>query len=91
MLYNLSKPVLDLNLQEIPDAPGVNILLANTLANSNKLNPLKAMGWALSLSKDGTIEIDDVDKKTLTDFIEANEQLPNLTKYAIIKALEKSE
>lgn len=90
MKYDLSSPLYALNGDIIPNSH-IGRLLAELLAGDNKLNPLKAMGWALSLSKDSFLEVDDVDKKIITEFVEKTEQLANIAKYGILKALETGE
>lgn len=85
--YDLSANLTDLTGAEIPDSI-MGKVLANQLAATTKLNAIKAMTWALSLFKDGTIEIDDVDKKELVGFINGEHcQLTNIAKFPILKAL----
>ncbi len=90
---NLNCPLADLDNQPLKDSDGKQILLAKPLANILKedcgnIDIMKAYDWALSLWKDGIIEVDNTDKKSLINFIKEKQGMTVIFKAQLIKKLE---
>lgn len=94
MQVDFNHPLVSLNGQNAIDETGnettVGKVLASVLANSNKGNPLKLMGWAKKMWNCEPINLDRADKKMLLDFVENEQSLSNLSKSAIIELIDKN-
>jgi hypothetical protein len=87
MKLNLDQQFL--NLTGAPLPVKMDDVLANMLAMATVGNPAKMMAWAVNLTNDGEIEIDKVDLKFISDFIERHIGVSNLAKSQLLDKLAK--
>lgn len=66
-------------------------VLSNRLAYTNKGESIKYYDWALAFWSGKTVTIDEADLEKLIKFVEDDEQLVNLSKAQLIKALKDSK
>lgn len=86
--YDFSTKIHQFNGNPIPEGTAATIF-AQILGMDNKVIPArKAIIWGTALEKDGALEIDDADKKTLISFIETTELVSNLVKGQLLRILE---
>lgn len=89
--YDFSKNIKLFNGTEIAQNGKIASILAQAIGQENgkHIPPRKAGIWGIDLEKNGILQIDDADKRTLINYIESPEcPLPNLTKYQILEVLE---
>jgi len=65
-------------------------VLAPIIAQSTKGDALKLFGWALSLYKKESLNLDQSDQNTMRDFIKNSEHLTILAKAQLLNTLDKS-
>jgi hypothetical protein len=85
-MTDLNKNALDLDGSEIS---GVNLakVVAQTLSQSPKGDPLKFWGWATKLHSGIELDLDDSDMEVFKNFIKESESLTVLAKAQILKSL----
>jgi hypothetical protein len=91
---NLTKPVNGLDGKAIKDGEEelkISKVLANALAQSNQLEPIKFFDWAVRLFNDGVLEVDDTDLELIVNFVKSNKGLSVLVSGQILKALKNKE
>ncbi len=85
MVLDLNKPIEDLDGKPM-EGPTLAKLLSERLANSNKGPAIKFLEWAITLRKEGKVNIDSSD---LTDhlkkFVEEEMSLTNLSKGRLLQ------
>lgn len=69
----------------------LNEIMATVLQMSSEGNPIKMNTWAINLYVKKELELDDADIQTLIDFFTQNNQVPNITKAAVIEILESAK
>ncbi len=84
---NLDKNIINLKGEPLQDK--LSDILANLLATSTVGKPAKMITWAVNLTNNGEIDINDDDIKFLVDLIEKDQRLVNLAKAQLIEELEK--
>ena len=89
--YNFSNPVCQFNGNPIPESKLANTFAQILGADNKTIPPRKALIWGTSLEKNGSLEIDDADKKTLISFVENTEIVGNLVKGQILSVLESPQ
>lgn len=99
MILDFNYEIKDVNGERISET--ANKTLANLLSDFTPgINTIKAVDWALKLTKDGVIEVDNSDSKDLKAFIEnstvglANGQrapISNIVKYHLLKVFDKED
>ena len=80
----LNWSIKDLTETEIPNAEA-NKLLANTLISEKKGDAVKLFDWALTLTKEGVITVDESDFNKIKDIIENSDTLAILSKAQFLK------
>lgn len=95
MQIDFNKPLVGLNGRNATDESGLETtigkIIASILANSNKGNPLKMMGWAKAMWNCEIINFDKADRKVLQEFVENAQELTNLTKNAVLELLDQKD
>lgn len=88
---NLSGKILNMKGEEFPTAQSLAELLGNALMGAAVKPPVstKYFSWALACGKDGIIEVDDIDKKTLIDFISESDGFNVLGRHRLLEAFDK--
>jgi hypothetical protein len=86
---NLDKSLL--NLKGEPMRDKLSDVLANILAMSTVGKPAKMITWAVNLTNDGEIEINDDDTKLIKKVIESDRFTINLAKAQLLEEIEKLE
>ena len=85
--FNFKLPFLGLDNQPVLDEKNKEViiseLLKNLLTSNSTDNFMKHVLWALSLEKDGFIEVDDVDRDYIKDLIKSNRSIVDLVKSLI--------
>lgn len=89
MKLNLDKSIL--NLKGEPMRDKLNDVLANILAMSTTGKPAKMITWAVNLTNNGEIEINDDDTKLIKKVIESDRFTINLAKAQLLEEIEKLE
>ncbi|OZV12363.1 hypothetical protein CIW83_09710 [Tissierella sp. P1] len=87
MKLNLDKNLINLNGS--PFNEKLSDILANILAMSTVGKPAKMMTWAVNLTNDGEIEIDDNEADFISELIENSPNIANIAKAQIINEIEK--
>lgn len=87
MKLNLDKNLINLNGS--PFNEKLSDILANILAMSTIGKPAKMMTWAVNLTNDGEIEIDDNEADFISELIENSPNIANIAKAQIINEIEK--
>lgn len=87
MKLNLDKNMLTLKGE--PTKEKLNDILANILATSTIGKPAKMITWAVNLTNNGEIEVDEEDIKLLKQAVETNTFTINLAKAQILEEIEK--
>jgi len=87
MILNLDRNLI--NLKGEPIAEKLSDILANLLAMSTVGKPAKMITWAVNLTNNGSIEIDNSEMKFICDLIENNQNIINLAKAQLLDELEK--
>lgn len=82
MKLNLNKNLMSLKGDPLPDK--LSDILANVLAMATTGKPAKMITWAVNLTNNGEIEIDEGDKKFLIGFIENSPRIVNLAKAQLL-------
>lgn len=87
---DLNFEIKDLDGKAIEEAPKASRIIANALLQGQNEDPVKAMDWALSLAKNGQLDLDNSDyekfKKTVNEF-----KLPVITKAPVVKAINEAK
>ena len=81
---NLNFAITDLDGKELIQA---NKLMANSLMGEKKGDSIKLFDWAMTLNKEGIIDVDASDLTKLKDITENSESLAILAKAQILKYL----
>ena len=89
MKLNLDKNVMD--LRGSPVAAKLSALLANALATATIGKPAKMITWAVNLTNNGEIEIDNNDAQFLRDFVEKCQTIANIAKFQILDEVERAQ
>ena len=93
MNYNFNVPVKNLAGELMKDENGKDLtagkILASTLVNQTKGDAIKYFSWGLDMYNCKVLNLDRSDVKTLTDFVESNEQMTVLAKAQILDILNK--
>lgn len=88
MQYDFNIELKDLAGETIKDGKGdpltIGKLLANTLVNQGKGDAMKFHNWALDMYNCRVLNLDNSDKRVLTEFVENSETLTVLAKAQII-------
>ncbi len=85
---NLNFSIKDLDGNDMPEN-NMGKVVANTLVQSAKGDPIKFWGWALKLNNKEELEIDKSDFDTLKNFIKDHEGLTILLKGQFLESLEE--
>jgi hypothetical protein len=85
MKLNLSTPLTDLDGKAI-DNLTLGKVLANALSSASSGPAIKFMDWALTLHREGTIDVDAADLDTLKSFVD-KASMSNLARGPILKAI----
>ncbi len=88
MKIDLNFNLLDLDGNIIENANAGKVV-ANSLVQQSKGDPLKFWEWALALNKGEALELDSSDLETFTTFVKDNENYAIIAKAQILKALKK--
>lgn len=89
MKLNLNKPFVDQSgsaLDSELDLP-MDKFLSRALGVHNGGDPVKLWDWAVSLFKNGEIDIDKSDKEVLLTFVRENKSFNNLVKAQLIEEI----
>lgn len=98
MKLDLRKPILNLDGsflsvvvegKVIQDKQLMSNILAAQLVQSVSGNPIKFFDWAVKLTNEGIIDVDQADIKVLRDFVEGHPQLFIIAKAQLIKEFDK--
>jgi len=94
MQFDFNKVLVNLNGEPLKNEKGedqtAGKLLASALVNTNKGDAMKFMQWGQKMWNCEVIDLDKSVKKTLSDFIEHNEQLTNLAKAQLLDILNET-
>lgn len=85
---------LDKNLVTLKGEPTnekLNDILANMLAMSTTGKPAKMITWAVNLTNDGEIDINEEDAKFISELITENPSYVNLAKAQLLDEIDKLE
>ena len=85
MKLNLDKNLLNLKGEPMQDK--LSDVLANILAMSTVGKPAKMITWAVNLTNDGEIEINDDDTKLIKKVIESDRFTINLAKAQLLEEI----
>jgi hypothetical protein len=69
----------------------VAIMLSKALGYNNKGDAIKQSLWAIKLSENGSLTLDEVDKEAMITFVKSTEMLANIIKYTIHEVLKGDE
>jgi hypothetical protein len=86
MKVNLNFDLLDLDGNTILNS-NAGKLVANSLVQQAKGDPLKFWEWALALNKGESLDLDTSDSEIFKNFVKDSENFPIIAKAQIIKAL----
>lgn len=89
MKLNLDKNLVTLKGEPMEEK--LNDILANILAMATVGKPAKMITWAVNLTNNGEIDINEDDSKFLIDLITENQQYINLVKAQLLAEIEKIE
>jgi len=89
MKLNLDKNLVTLKGEPMEEK--MSDLLANMLIMSTTGKPAKMMTWAVNLTNNGEIDINEDDSKFLIELITNNQQYVNLAKAQILEEIDKLE
>jgi len=89
MKLNLDKNLLNLKGEPMQDK--LSDVLANILAMSTVGKPAKMITWAVNLTNNGEIEINDDDAELIKKVIESDRFTINLAKAQLLEEIEKLE
>jgi hypothetical protein len=87
MKVDLNFSLLDLDGNTIANS-NVGKIVANTLVQQSKGDPLKFWEWALALNKGESLDLDSSDSEIFNSFIKDND-FPIITKAQILQSLKK--
>lgn len=87
MKLNLDKQFVD--LKGFPLPVQMDDTLSNMLAMATTGPPAKMIAWAVNLTNDGEIDIDEVDAKFLKEFIGQYPTATNLVKSQLLDRIDK--
>ena len=83
---------LDKNLVTLKGEPmgeKLNDILANMLAMSTTGKPAKMITWAVNLTNDGEIDVNEEDAKFISQLITENPSYVNLAKAQLLEEIDK--
>lgn len=89
MKLNLDKNLVTLKGEPMEEK--LNDILANILAMATVGKPAKMITWAVNLTNDGEIDINEDDAKFLINLITENQQYINLVKAQLLNEIEEME
>lgn len=87
MKLNLDKNILNLKGEPMQDK--LSDVLANILAMSTVGKPAKMITWAVNLTNNGEIEVNDDDVELIKKVIENDRFTINLAKAQLLEEIEK--
>lgn len=87
---NFNVPLLGLDNKPAADVK-LNVLLSNTLAQSQEQDPVKYFDWAIVLFNEGILELDNADVETITKFIKGNQNLMTLAKGRLLEVITEAQ
>jgi hypothetical protein len=86
---NLGSPMIDLDGKPYPGEDTLGKVLAHRLAHTQKGESIKYYDWAMSLWAGKSLIVDQADFDKLKEFAKNDEQLVNISKAQILKALDQ--